>query len=65
MFPHETKQVLRTFLLLRPCSPENSNKGLFMFCNSVQVFSSMHSNMQLFYLLLFFAVGVGIAVLVA
>ena len=31
--------------------------------NSVQVPSSMHSNVQLFYLLLFF--GVGVAVLVA
>ena len=33
--------------------------------NSVQVLSSMHSNVQLLYLLLFFAVGVGVAFLVA
>ena len=33
--------------------------------NSVQVLSSMHSNVQLLYLLLFFAVVVGVAVLVA
>ena len=33
--------------------------------NSVQVPSPMHSNVQLLYLLLFFAVGVGVAVLVA
>ena len=26
MFLHEAKQILRTFLLLRPCSPENSKK---------------------------------------
>ena len=33
--------------------------------NSVQVPSSMHSNVQLLYLLLFFAVVIGVAVLVA
>ena len=33
--------------------------------NFVQVPSSMHSNVQLLYLLLFFAVGVGVAVLIA
>ena len=66
MFLHEGKQIPRTYLLLRSCSPENSKKGLSrsnFSDNSVQVPSTMHSNVQLLYLLLFF--GVGIAVLVA
>ena len=67
MFLHEAKQILRKFLLLRPRSPENSKKGLFGRSrdNSVQVPSSVHSNVQLLYLLLFFAVVVGVAVLIA
>ena len=46
MFLHEAKRTLRTFLLLRPCSPENSKKvfSSFKFSdNSAQVLSSMHS----------------------
>ena len=68
MFLHEAKQIPRTYLLLRPCCPENSKKifSLSKFSdNSVQVPSSMHSNVQLLYLLLFFAVDVGVTVLVA
>ena len=65
---HETKQILRKFLLLRPRSPDNSKKKVFSLSNfsdnSVQVLSSMHSNVQLLYSLLFFAVGVGVAVLI-
>ena len=53
MFLHETK--LRKFLLLRPLSFENSKRGLFSRCNFsdnyLQVPRSMHSNMQLLYLL--------------
>ena len=63
MFLHETKQILRKFLPLRLRSLDNSKKGLFTFNfsnNSVQVLSSMHSNVQLLYLLLFFAVDVAI-----
>ena len=65
MFLHEAYQIPRTDLLLRPCDPENS-KNLFSGSNfsdnSVQVLSSMHSNVQLLYLLLFFAVGVAVLV---
>ena len=67
MFSHEAKQILR-FLLLRPCSPDNSKKvssSSNFTDNYVQVLSSMHSNVQLLYLLLFFAVLVGVAVLFA
>ena len=66
MFLHEAKQILRTFLLLRPCSPENSKKAFSrskFWENSVQVLSSIPSNLQLF--LLVFAVGVAVACLVA
>ena len=58
MFLHEAKQLLKTYLLLRPCSPDNSKKGLSRTFseNFEQVLSSMHSNVQLLYLLLFFAV---------
>ena len=69
MFLHEARQIMRKFLQLRPCSPENSKQRSFHVVifsnNSVQVPSSMHFNVQLLYLLLFFAVVVGIAVLVA
>ena len=68
MFFHEAKQILRKFLLLRPRSLDNSKRGLFTLYfsdNYVQVPSSMYSNVQLLYLLLFFAVVVGFAVLVA
>ena len=51
MFLHEAKQITRTYLLLRPCSSENSRSNFSD--NSVQVSSSMHSNVQLLYLLLF------------
>ena len=70
MFLYEAKQIPRMFLLLRPRSPDNSKK-VFPRCNisekSVQMPSSIHSNVQLLYLLLFFAavVGVGVAVLIA
>ena len=68
MFLHEAKQILRKFLLLRPRSLDNSKNGFFTLYfsdNYVQVPSSMHSNVQLLYLLLFFAVIVGVTVLVA
>ena len=70
MFLHEAKQILRTYLLLRPYGPENSIKFFLISCcnfsnNYVQVLRSMHSNVQLLYLLLFFAVVVGIAVLLS
>ena len=57
---HETKQILKTFLLLGPCSPENAQTfSRFNFSdNFVQVHSLMHSNVQLMYLLSFFAVSV-------
>ena len=68
MFYHETKQILRKILLLSPRGLDNSKK-VFSRCNfsdnSVQVLSLMHSNVQLLYLLLFFALVVGVAVLVA
>ena len=57
MFLHEAKQILRKFLLLRPRSPDNSQKVFprsNFRDNSVQVLSLMHSNVQLLYLLLFF-----------
>ena len=66
MFLHEAKQIPRTYLLLRPCSPKNSKKVFSrsnFSDNSVQVPSSIHSNVQLLYLLLF--LDVGVAVLVA
>ena len=69
MFLHEAKQIPRKFLLLRPRSPATTLKKVFSRCNcsdnSVQVLSSVHSNVQLLYLLLFFSVIVGVAVLVA
>ena len=68
MFLHAAKQILRKFLLLHPRSLDNS-KMVFSRSNcsdnSVQVPSSMHSNLQLLYLLLFLAVIVGVAVFVA
>ena len=67
MFLYEAKQILKTYLLLRPCSPEKSKKVFSRsdFSNNfVQVLGSMHSNVQLLYLLLFFNVGVGVGVLV-
>ena len=68
MFLYEAKQIRRKFLLLRPRCPDNFKKVLPR-CNfsenSVQVPSSIHSNVQLLYLLLFFAVVVGVAVLIA
>ena len=68
MFLHEAKQILIKFLLLRPRSLGNSKKGLIAFNfshNYVQVLSSIHSNVPLLYLLLFFAVVLRVAVLVA
>ena len=68
MFLHKAKQIQRKFLLLRPRTLDDSKKG-FSRCNfsdnSVQVPSLMHSNVQLLYLLLFFVVLVGVAVLAA
>ena len=56
MFVLAYKQAQRTLLLSRPRSPENSTKG---------VFSRPDFNVQLLYLLLFFAVIVGVAFLTA
>ena len=70
MFLHEAKPILRMrvccYVLAVLRTPENvfsrSN-----FSDNVticaHVLSSIHSNVQLLYLLLFFAVGVGVAVL--
>ena len=58
MFLHEAKQILRKYLLLHSCSPNFSD-------NSAQVLISMHSSVQLLYLLLFFAIGVGVVILTA
>ena len=67
MFLHEAKQIQGKFLLLRP--RYLILKKAFSRCNcsdnSVQVPSLIHSNVQLLYLLLFFAVAVSVAVLVA
>ena len=67
MFLYEAKQIPRKFLLLRP-RISTTLKKVFPRCNIsenfVQVLSLMHSNAQLFYLLLFFAF-VGVAVLVS
>ena len=55
-------------MFLRPRIPDYSKKVFSCSnCNNnyVQVLSPMHSNVQLLYLLLFFAVVVGVAVLVA
>ena len=69
MFLHEAKQLLRKFSLLRPRTLEKKRSFHILRCNFsdnyVQVLSSMHSNVQLLYLLFFFAVFVGVAVLVA
>ena len=66
---HEAKQILRRMLLLGLRRLTNSEKVFSrsnLSDNSVQVPSSMHSNVQLLYLLLFFAVVVGVvAVLVS
>ena len=59
---YEAKQILRKYLLLRPCSPVNFKIGLFTFC-FVQVLRTMHSNLQSLYLLLFFSVVFCVAVL--
>ena len=60
--------MLRTYLLLRSCSSMRTTKKVFIrsSCsdNSVQVSNSMHSNVQLLYLLLVFTVGVGVGVAV-
>ena len=67
MFLYEAKQILTTFLFLRPCSPVNSKivfSGYNFSDNSVQALSSIHSNVQLLYLLLFFAVDVAVTVLI-
>ena len=55
---------MKTFLLSRPRSPKNSKKVFSRSVSSddcVQMLSSTHSNVQSLYLLLFFAVVVGIA----
>ena len=67
MFLHEAKQILRKILLLRPRSRDNTKRVLSrsnFSDNYVQVLGSMHSNMQLVYLLLFFAVVLGVVVLI-
>ena len=63
MFLHEAKRIPRKFLLLRPRSPDSSK--VFLSNNYVQTLSSVHSNVQLSYLPLSFAVGVGVADLIA
>ena len=60
-FSMKLNKCWESFLLLRPRCPDNSNFS----DNSVQVLSSMHSNVQLLSLLLFFAVVLGVAVLIA
>ena len=63
MFLHEAKQILRKILLLRPRGLKNSKKVFSsskFSDNSVKVISSMHFNVQLLYLLLFFAAGVAV-----
>ena len=52
MFPHEAKQVVVPTTLKKVFSSCNFSD------NYVQALSSMHSNVQLLYLLLFFAVAV-------
>ena len=70
MFLHEAKQIKakKSFFYYVLVVPTNLKK-VFSHCNfsdnSVQVLSSMHSNVQLLYLLLFFAVVVVVAVLIA
>ena len=58
MFLHEAKQIVRKFLLLRSRSL-NKSKKVFSLCNCsdsyVQVPSSMHSHVQLLYLLLLYS----------
>ena len=53
------------YVLVVPTTPKKVLPRCNFSDNSVQVLSSMHSNVQLLYLLLFFAVVVGVAVLVA
>ena len=69
MFLYEAKQIPRKFLLLPLFVVPTTLKLVFPRCNFsnnyVQVLSLMHSNVQLLYLLLFFAVVVGVAVLLA
>ena len=55
MFLHEAKQILAVLTTLRNVFSRSNFSD-----NSVQVVSSMHSNVQLLYLLLFFAVGVAV-----
>ena len=66
MFLHEAKQILKKILLLRSRRLDNSKKVISR-CNLynnnyVQALSSVHSNVKLLYLLLFFAVGVAVLV---
>ena len=67
-FFYEAKQILRKFCCYVLIVPTTLKK-VFSHCNSsenfVQVQSWMYSNMKLLYLLLFFAIVVGIAVLIA
>ena len=65
--PSQPLKYLMVRPLLRPCSPENSkvfSRSNFS-DNPVLALSSMHSNVQLLYILLFFVVGVAVPVLVA
>ena len=64
MFLYKAEHILRIFLCFHPFSHENFKNvfSRFIFSNTVKVPSSMHSNVQVLYLLLFFAVGVGVAV---
>ena len=67
MFLHEAKQILRSFCCYVLVVPTTLKKifSRFNFSdNYVQVPTSLHSNVQLLYLLLFFAVVVGVAALV-
>ena len=68
MVLHEAKQLLRTSLLLRPCIADpRTLKIVFSRSNFsdnyVQVLRSKHSNVQLLYLLLLFAVVLSVVVL--
>ena len=62
MFLHEAKQISRKFCPRSPTTLKKDFSRNFS-DNYVQVLSSVHSNVQLLYLLLFFAVVVGVAVL--
>ena len=68
MFLYQANQILRTFcyyVLVVQRGLKNIFPRSNFSDNYVQVLSSMHSNVQLLYLLLFFAFGIVVAVLIA